>query len=262
MIPTAVDPAFASHEFPGEGFDWPATMRAAGEAAQQIVRLSISNDAPLVELCSHKPMHLKAFLDGGPEIFRNDAEVRRLNGDDVAGRSTVPLLGPVSFDLLEFAPDDPADVQGTQQNLTNGGRRPALGVPRGSDSFRVQRLRDPRHAQSLVEHVEDPAHDSRLVLVDDAEHMQSTAVRRLNFLVVVPEHFSTGHVAGLRLSQHRVIGPLLRAFTFHFGRKVGEGEHDLIHCGFKCTLPILEIKEHAHPGIGDLLQRDPLATAR
>jgi hypothetical protein len=58
----------------------------------------------------------------------------------------------------------------------------------------------------------------------------------------------------LRLAQERVARPLPRLLALHLGGERGQAEHDFLHRGVEGPLPVLEVEEHPHTGIGNLLQ--------
>ena len=73
--------------------------------------------------------------------------------------------------------------------------------------------------------------------------------------VVVAEHAPAGDVAGLRLPLHRVVGALPRLLALELVGERRQRQHDLVGGGVERPLAVLEVEEHAHAGLHELLER-------
>src|SRR5262249_33448173 len=171
-------------------------------------------------------------------------------------------LGPVQvllhappIALLLSVPEDLAAVERAEQDLTHGRRRPAAGAPRRRDAVLVQRLGDPGEALALcAEGAEAPARGG-LLLVYTTNHVEPPAGGRAAVDVVVAVDAAAGDMEGARLALERVIGPLARALALELVGVGGDAQEQLVGRRVDRALAVLEVQEHAHAGLGELLER-------
>jgi hypothetical protein len=100
----------------------------------------------------------------------------------------------------------------------------------------------------------DAPDDGGLLRVDGARDVQALALGRGDDVVGVPVGAAASDVPGTRLAHHRVVRALAGALPLHLGGEVGEAEHHLVHRVVERPLAVVQIEEHAHAGVGDLLE--------
>jgi hypothetical protein len=146
-------------------------------------------------------------------------------GTAARGRPRLPL--PPGVPLRRASPDDLPAVDPAPEDLAHRRGVPSclatLVGPRGRRRLVIQCVGDALPAPALVREPEDAEHDGRLDGIDPAVDVGSLTIQSQDLDVVVPELPATRHVAGLRLLQRAVTGPLLRLDPFDLRGEPGHG---------------------------------------
>jgi hypothetical protein len=140
------------------------------------------------------------------------------------------------------------------EHLSDRGRCPRA-APWAGDPRHVQRSCDADEALAGGAGFEGATNHGGLGVVDLAPHVGALASITEHLHIAVPVHDAARDVAGERLPPERLMRPLPRFLPLHLGGEVGQREHDLVHGRVERPLTILELEEHAHAGVHDLLQR-------
>ena len=258
VVVAAVEPAAlaAALVVAGEGHQGAAARSAPGDAAEQILLLigPVGHAAAEgVQLAG--AVEAPVPVRGAPEVLGHDPELGRLEVDPFALGPVQVALDAPAVALLDSVPDNLTAVERPQQDLADGGRRPAARVPRRSHAVLVQRLGDPREALALGAQHEDPADDGGLLLVYTTNHVQPPAIGVDDVDVVVAVHAAAGDVQGSGLPLEGVVGPLARALALEL---VGVGRHaqqQLVCGGVDRALAVLKVQKDAHAGLDEQLER-------
>jgi len=104
--------------------------------------------------------------------------------------------------------------------------------------------------------LEDPNDHGRLDRVDPVFHVRSRTGGADDRHVVVAETLAAADIPGTRQRASLVVRALTRLVTLHLVRHRLQLEHDLLDGGVEREFAVLEVAEHAHAGLDQLLQHE------
>src|SRR5262249_46264085 len=118
---------------------------------------------------------------------------------------------------------------------------------RGRRALTIQGRGDSLHAPPVGRTLKDAADDASLRLVNPPLNV---AIGRH---VLVAKHHATGDVAGPRLADHRIVGPLPGLFALELVSGREDALDNLVDGGLEGNLPLIEIGNDPHSGAENLL---------